>query len=62
MSIYKLIRITQYTNTLKYRIHYGGDIVHVIKSDNDYIVEEWGVVLLPAYDSTTSQLIGFIDA
>jgi hypothetical protein len=62
MSIYKLIRITQYTNTLKYRIHYYDDIVNVIKEGNDYIIEEWGVVLRPVYDSTKNKLIGFIDA
>lgn len=62
MSIYKLIRIIQYTDTIKYRIHYYDDIVHVIKNGSDYVVEEWGVVLRPVYDSTSKKLIGFIDA
>lgn len=62
MSIYKLIRIIQYTDTIKYRIHYYDDIVHVIKNGKDYIVEEWGVVLRPVHDSTSKKLIGFIDA
>lgn len=62
MSIYKLIRITQYTNTLQYRIHYYDAIANVIKEGNDYIIEEWGAVLRPVYDSTKNKLIGFIDA
>lgn len=62
MSIYKLICIIQYTNTLKYRIHYCDEILHVIQSGEDYIIEEWGVVLRPVFDSTTNKLVGFIDA
>ena len=62
MSIYKLIRIIQYTNTLKYRIHYYDAIVHVIQDGKDYVVEEWGVVLRPVFNSTTNKLVGFIDA
>lgn len=62
MFIYKLIRIIQYTDTTKYRIHYYNDIVHVIKNGKDYVVEEWGVVLNPVYDSISKKLIGFIDA
>ena len=62
MSIYKLIRIIQYTDTIKYRIHYCDNIVHVIKNGKDYVVEEWGVILRPVYDSTSKKLIGFIDA
>lgn len=63
MSIYKLIRIIQYTDTIiKYRIHYWDNIVHVVKDGKDYVVEEWGVVLRPVYDSISKKLIDFIDA
>lgn len=62
MTIYKLIRITQYYNTLKYRIYCYDTIVNVVKAGKDYVVEEWGNVVRPVFDSMTNRLIGFIDA
>jgi hypothetical protein len=62
MTLYKLISIAQYYDTLKYRVRYCDEIVHVIKDDKDYIIEEWGNIVRPIFDSTTNKLVGFIDA
>ena len=62
MTLYKLISIAEYYNTLKYRVRYYDEIVHVIKDGKDYIIEEWGNIVRPIFDSTTNKLVGFIDA
>lgn len=62
MTFYKLISITQYYDTLKYRIHYCDTIVNVVKVGKDYVIEEWGNIVRPVFDSMTNKLIGFIYA
>lgn len=57
MTLYKLISIAQYYDTLKYRVRYCDEIVHVIKDGKDYII-----IVRPIFDSTTNKLVGFIDA
>lgn len=47
---------------MKYRVRYCDEIVHVIKDGKDYIIEEWGNIVRPIFDSTTNKLVGFIDA
>lgn len=62
MTLYKLISIAQYYDTLKYRVRYCDAIVHIIKNGKDYVIEEWGNIVRPIFDSTTNKLVGFIDA